>query len=537
MKSYRFFILSFFISLFIHGQDTVSVFFTFASSNIAEDQFEKLNLMPTQYDMNDLIAIKFIGITDSVGKNSDNLKLSAKRASAVKNFCDAFIPKNIPNSIIALGERKGKDVALSRRVDVLLYFKPNKPELLQNPGIEPPPGCYYIDYFVLHRVKKQIVQRKGITYVVLEAAELTLERANQNFYASIEKDGKVAVHPIKWVARKTGKLWWKGVRYISEIPKVEFDRFKIFRIEDKPCNKCHEYLIDDKTINNEFNCEQVDRFLMKNIQVKPVFLDHNKIQIRVAREFVDLNEQYYTGCDLTNRIFWRKENGRHHKAYYYATVPLGYPGYLANIVRTMKCCKSDPEPSECNRPIVKYEPIMCGTRMNRGVFLSAEVGSHLQMNELVSYASIGASKYTKFGQLLFYVGANNKKDLHASFRLQFRVFSILMRSLNPVSSWQQPNKGIDHPWYLALHAGSEMKLRYNSSRSNLIDDNINLELALLNGRQIEMPIISRVFVNYGYAYDLTGNYSKTFYPVLHFGLQANIRILSKNPLSSFGGLD
>lgn len=520
----------------LRSQDTISVFFPSGQATISEDQFEKLNLVPTQYDINDLTAIKFIGITDSVGKSSDNLKLSEKRANAVKKFCDAFIPKNIPHHIMALGERTGKDVALSRRVDLLLYFKPNKPEPMQNPGVTPPPGCYYIDYFVLHRVKKQIVQRKGITYVVLEAAELTLERANQDFYASLEKDGKISVHPVKWVPRKTGKLWWKGVRFISEIPKDNFDRFKIFRIEDKPCNKCHEYLVDDKVINNEFNCEQVDRFLMQNIQVKPIFLNHNKVEIRVAREFIDLNEQYYTGCDLTNRIYWRKGNGQHHKSYYYATIPLGYPGYLANIVRTMKCCKNDAEPSECNRPIAKYEPIMCGTRMNRAIFLSAEVGSHFQMNELVPYAAIGTSKYTKFGQLLFYVGMNSKTDLHASLRLQFRVFSILIRSLNPASAWQKPNKGISHPWYLALHAGSEMKMRYNSSKSNLLDDNINLELAALNGKT-QMPVISRVFINYGYGYDLTGNYSKTFYPVLHFGVQANIRILSKNPLGTFGGLE
>ncbi|NQY09326.1 MAG: hypothetical protein HRT71_07395 [Flavobacteriales bacterium] len=62
---------------------------------------------------------------------------------------------------------------------------------------------------------------------------------------------------------------------------------------------------------------------------------------------------------------------------------------IANIVRVMECCESNPEPSACEYPFLNM--LSCG-RPDETYLLNVEVGSIYQQVEVFPYAALGISK-------------------------------------------------------------------------------------------------------------------------------------------------
>lgn len=130
----------FFISFLSVAQEEViqSVYFDFDAFKIRSDQQKTLQQFIKSIDTNRVETVQIYGYCDDRGKDAYNYDLSTKRANTIK---DTLLLKGIKNKIIISIEGKGKilidddlEVNLpeirskNRRVDILVTYKPKKPE-------------------------------------------------------------------------------------------------------------------------------------------------------------------------------------------------------------------------------------------------------------------------------------------------------------------------------------------------------------------------------------------------------------------------
>ena len=509
-------------SLNVYCQDTISIFFEFGKSKILESQSNTLNLIPRQFDLSELDSVNYIGVSDSVGKFDSNLKLSRKRAIETMKYCEAVFPKNYLFKITAIGERTKMQSELNRRVDIVLYFKNDKiniDEITEN--INSIYGCYYIDYKLLHRSHLRKITQKKTDFIIIETNNNDLKKLNLHYYLTSTRNGKAIIKKVKWGSKKTGKLWWSNYRFVATIPKSDFETFKIFQIGGKPCSECAEDIKFDKNQSKEDNCMQLDRFLMENIQVKTKLFNKKMIKIRAPKEFVDIEDKYYIGCSYDLPLYWETQSGRRKKNYYYSQLPHNNV-YLKNIVRKMECCKANPEPSECEKGIIKCRTLMKG---DKSFLLYGEAGNNYQFSENIPYLTFGVSKSGDYSQSMLLLGTDTKLNFYSSLKYQFNFISFPFSILNPVSSWQSPNNVGYVNKYGRLYIGSEIKTRLNNNYPELIEQNIHVGLSRVNA--LTNAFIPKIFFQYGIGLDYSGNYSTKPYSIFQIGLNVRIARLGK----------
>ncbi|HET6227125.1 MAG TPA: OmpA family protein, partial [Bacteroidia bacterium] len=145
-----------------YGQDTLSIYFNTGISKIHEEQTNILNTIPTRYDLSDLDSVYFIGLADSVGDAKLNLKLSEKRAKNIAAYCEKFISKTTVTKIIARGESTLEQAEKNRKVSIVLYFSPEKTEMVDTLKVIPKKeSCYNVDYnLIKHAHIRTIIKGK-----------------------------------------------------------------------------------------------------------------------------------------------------------------------------------------------------------------------------------------------------------------------------------------------------------------------------------------------------------------------------------------
>lgn len=522
MKLSKLILFFLFTSFNIYCQDTVSVFFEFGKSTIQESDYSVLNLISSKFDLSELDSVNFIGVSDSVGNFESNLKLSKKRAVETIRYCASIFPKNYIYKITAIGERSKNHANLNRRVDIVLYFKTDKTDIEEIP--EPTAtinGCYYIDYKLLHRSHKRVVTREKVDYIIIETRSNDLKKINLHYYLSTAKNGSLIVKKVKWANKTTGKSWWANYRYVTTIPKSDYDKFKIFQLGELPCNDCSEDIKNQKTNSKENACMQLDRFLMENIQVKTKIFNRKTVSIRAPKEYVDITDKYYIGCNYDLPLYWKTHQGKRNKNYYFTQLPI-YNLYLKNIVRTMECCNSNPELSECDKALIKCQTL---SSVDKSVTLIGELGNHYQFVQHIPYVSMGISKCGNYSQSALLIGTDIKLNLYGSLRCQFNFVSFPFSALNPISSWQSPNNIYEIEKYGRLYIGTELKTRFNNSTPDLFEQNVHLGISYVNS--IYRALIPRVFIQYGIGYDYLKNYSIKPYSVFQMGINFRIARLGK----------
>ena len=225
-------------------------------------------------------------MADSTGSLKANLKLSEKRARNVAKYCEKLLPKDLPIQIMALGENSKQNKAGSRRVEVTMFFKtaiteePNETTSSASAPISTSdqtpasvPLCYNIDYKLLHRSHLRTITKGKNVYALIMCPKDELEERKEHFYGTTLKNGTFSVKPVKWRLKSTGNFWWDKKRYVAKIPTKNYKTYKIFKTDSLPCNSCSQDLAIKNTIDNIADCFQVDRFLMKNIQLKSKFFN------------------------------------------------------------------------------------------------------------------------------------------------------------------------------------------------------------------------------------------------------------------------
>ncbi|HBH07722.1 MAG TPA: hypothetical protein DDX92_14090 [Flavobacteriales bacterium] len=515
-------LLTMLTSVHVHGQDTISVFFDFGHSKILYSELEKLNAIPINYDLSDLDSIHFIGMADSVGDFKANIKLSEKRAKNVARHCERLFPENVTTKITALGERTIDESEKNRRVDIILHFKPIQAEQVeQTEDIQKKEVCYNIDYKLLHRCHLRIVTKRKKELTIIETNIPDLRKNKEHYYGSTSKNGDFLAKKVKWSSKRTGNLWWAETRYVATIPKEDFDTYKIFKIEDLPCDTCSEDFQSKASISKEDTCVQVDRFLMENIQFKTSLFNRNSVKIRTPREYINLEDRYFIGCGFQNELVWDTKKGRRKQNYYYSRLPRHF-NYISNITRVMDCCKNNPEPSECDRPL-----IFCRTlgEPDRSFILNAEIGSHYQQSTLTPYTGLGISKEGYFSRVSILAGTDIDLSFYGSLRYQYHFLSFPFSAMNPFSTWQSPTSQQVINRYGRLYLGTEIKTRFNENKQDYLEQNVHIGLAAVNTNRD--ALIPRIFIQYGIGFDYLGTYATGAYSIVQLGLNMKIARLNK----------
>uniref|UniRef100_UPI00404ACAC6 OmpA family protein n=1 Tax=Flavobacterium sp. TaxID=239 RepID=UPI00404ACAC6 len=125
-------------------EEVSSVYFAFDKFNIIKPEANKIVQFVQQKDSAKIASVEIFGYCDDRGKDDYNIKLSNKRANAVK---DLLVKNGITNKIIITIEGKGRiliddDIvenlpearSKNRRVDVVINFIP-PPAIEEEPGI------------------------------------------------------------------------------------------------------------------------------------------------------------------------------------------------------------------------------------------------------------------------------------------------------------------------------------------------------------------------------------------------------------------
>ena len=501
------------------GQDTVSVYFEFSRSKISVEQQELLNAIPTSYDLSDLDSIQFIGMTDSVGKLKSNLKLAEKRAGNVAKYCARLFPPNTLQSVHALGEASNPDDQKNRRVDVLLFFPKQSSNDTINPQvqiIETENGCYNVDYDLLHASHIRTIKKRSKSKVIIETSLKNVKNKNEHYYAISNSKGEFITKKVKWKAKKTGKLWWAKNRYVATVPEVSFKSFKIFKLGGSPCDTCSEDFPRQQKIEKDDTCRQVDYFLMDNIQFKRKFLSKKWGKVRVPREYVNIEERYFTSRNAHETLEWTTKRGKRKKLYYFAKVPR-HLDYLYNITKAMDCCKFDTSASGYTRPLMT-----CGTvgEYTPSIVLHGEIGTHFQQAKLLPYAGIGIYLEDKTNRLHAIAGTDFHVGFHAALRYQFSIVNFSYKDVNPFAAWKFPGTPAPLETLGQLYVGMEFKTSRNTSDLNYFEQNVHIGIAALNLKR--KALVPRIFLQYGLGYDYLQNNATKIYSIGQLGVNLKL---------------
>ncbi|MBI1306765.1 MAG: OmpA family protein [Bacteroidetes bacterium] len=508
-------------SVNVYGQDTISIYFEFGESKINDEQIAVINTIPLRFDLTDLDSILCVGMADSVGDFKSNLRLSEKRARNTAKYCEKIIPSTIPIRTLPLGELGNNDQQKNRRVSIILYFSFSSSEMeTDSEEIQFNNSCYNIDYELLHQCNIRSLDKRKKQIVVIETSVPNLRKRNEHFYGSTDLDGNFIAIRLKWVTRKTGNLWWLKHRFVATLPKEDFDRFKIFKISPYPCDSCSENFKNNNTISKEDTCQKIDRFLMENIQFKTQFFNANWVTVRAPREYVDIKDKYYIGCTDLNQLVWNTKKGKKEQKYYYTKLPVNI-NLVGNITRFMDCCKNNPQPSDCDSPLIGIRWLCLPKKR---LFICMETGGLYSHSTWLPYTGLTLGEEDLYSRFSFLLGIDMKRRFCGSIRYQYHFLSFTMRSLNPASRWQSPSNKNLITKYGRLYIGSEMNTMLIKHEGYRIDQNFHFGFALHNSEY--SALIPRIYLQYGLGY----NYSEVkdgVYSVFQLGIIVQIHTTAK----------
>lgn len=500
------------------GQDTLSVYFETGKSKITENHIRILNAIPTKYDLSDLDSILYIGSADPIGNFQSNLKLSEKRAKNIANYCKSLFPEDIKLTVIALGTLSNQEYAKSRKVDIVFYFNSDKENeedgtvIIDSASVAD--YCYYIDYQLLKRSHIRTITKQRKEYVMIEALLPDLKKKKEHYYGTMNPNGNFEIHKVKWVYRSMGKEWWRSQQMTATIPKKDFETYKIFKIADAPCTACNENFAEQTEIVNENKYIHLDTFLMRKIQFKVPFLRRNRVSIRVPKEYVLINETYYIGCSLKDKLHWSTKKGKKKQKYYYAQLPV-VDGYVSNISRLMSDCKYEPERSRCDKHIYSGAAFAGGGDL---LSLNAEVGVRYFASKIVGYASITASKEWDYSRIVAQFAIEHNLRYHGALNYQYHFFTFPFYKTKDFFGWASPT---DYPLfskYARFYIGAELRSGINKEKKTYIEQGLFLGFVVVNYDLF----LSRIYIQGGAGIDYLSNLSSTFYPTIQAGITMKI---------------
>lgn len=453
-----FFIIFYFSLSLTFAQDTISVFFEFGKYKLTNKTEQKLRLLPVNFDLSSVDSIHFVGRADSVGQLNANLRLSKKRADLVQEFCSYLLPKTIQTSTSAKGEDYNPSRAFNRRVDVVLFYK-NKPPPPPKP-VKQEKKCYRVDYDLLSLTHWRIIKKRRKEYVLIELPLRKNPHSHDVFYGIRDFEGRFTVRKVRWEKQSMGRLWWANTRYVTTIPKESFENYKLFKVNNPPCTDCHEPFDSIPKITKSVDCLQADYYVMNNLQYSFKLFNKELVEIRVPREYINQDLNYYYESFKT--ITWETRDRRKNANYFFAEVPHD-DGYIHPFTKDAKCPQKDF--SEC----IKRDTSLKGWGLDlrcyqlppesKWLSLIGEIGSYYQNDSLIPYVALGIEKESLKSRLTLLAGTDIDLGLYSSLRYQHILFQQPLGVFNPIRSWKsRDNRG---RYFGEFYLGTELKTRIN----------------------------------------------------------------------------
>jgi hypothetical protein len=499
-----------------YGQDTVSIYFESGHSKIHAAQLELINSIPLKYDISELDSVYYIGMADSIGDAALNLRLSEKRARNIASSCKRFLTDSLCFKVIAIGENIKQQSEKSRRVDVVLYFPPSKPEEADSSKIVVvKESCYHVDYKLLRKchVRKIIKGKKKNVLIWINSEDL--ENKTEHYYASISKKAEIIVKPVKWSFKKAGRKAEQNNICKTTIPAEDFQRFRLFKISSPPCDTCHEDLLKNRKLLNKDSSMQIDKELMKVVEVKINMFNLSKLRIRAPKTHVCLDDNYYAGCDATEELSWKKKK----KKYYHSKLPI-HTNVVSNITRIREYCKYNPEPPDCSQPFGKFS-FYEGAH---SFLLHGEVGGYCQLNGCSPYAGLGIVKEEGNERLNLLLSTNKDFNFCSAINYQHHFFYFPLSILKNFSLWLRPGESTSATKFVRMYAGTELKLSIVEPKHTNLEQNLQIGMAYMNNGQ--KAFIPRIFVQYGIVTNYL-NKADGFYSIVQAGINMKLMSLSK----------
>jgi hypothetical protein len=509
--------ISIFLSLFLitfsaFSQTTFVLPYSFGKLNPDSESLQLFQKGFKKLDLKNVDSVHFIGNSDSVGTFLSNFRTTELRAIKLKKYIAGSIKGNVPYLISPTGGDWEKAKGSTRQLNVVIYIsetiKPKKNDA------EIPQGCYKVAYSEMQNYHRETTSRGKTSYTQLDRS-LTKSNAPREelYYGTLNAKGDFEAIRLKWKVEKVGKSWWAEEREVTEIPTDDFDRFKLFTIENKPCNSCHEDFSENKEIQKTELQLGLDLLVLENIQHKVPFFQRNKINVRVPQDFIDLNSDYYSHGNESTKIIWEEKD----KEYYYAKVKQ-FSGEVSSIQRKFPTHSSADCQEELNN-LDKVPQLISGpTRAKVETYNFAEMGIHFQNGTNIPYASLGLFTATRFVELDFLVGVHGKSALYAAIRGRYNILTVPFNSLFTGEKWRQ-SLTKNRFWYTRLYVGAEYKASIGRYSDDYLEPNIHagLTFAKNNG-----SISHRLFVQYGYGVNFILESPRPFYSMTQVGVQLQL---------------
>jgi hypothetical protein len=503
------------------SQDTINVYFEFGSSKMNSEFHSRIGDISSDYDLSTIDSIQFIGYTDSIGKWSANVRLSEKRAKNVYRHSKLSVEKGLHYSIFARGEGTRDDASLNRRVEIILFYAPEAPVIPDEVLVNVDPRCFSIDFEALEYSHTRTIRKKRKELIYIEALVVDLFKERTHYYVKKNTKGELDIQRVKWKIKKTGMLWWKKSRYVTQIPKKSFDKFHFFTLTDGPCDGCKEDILTKDTLILNIEEFYPDLFLLHNAQTRMKLFGKFDLRARVPREYIDRSDSYFYSSSDHDRIGntefqWKTKRGRRRQNYYYADLPIlgdRFPWIKRERMTTI--CTNDYDGSGINNV-----PFCGGVRGSRiELQFDLETGVFLQNNDPTAFLAGGLSYTSSRSYTTLLAGINSHFGLYGSARYQFHYLSFPFAALKPVNAWQTLSERKEITTYGRLLFGAEVKTSFNKDYQSFMEGNLHLGLTLVNTN--ERNFIPRIYVYGGIAKDFINHANLKPYPFVQAGLIFN----------------
>ncbi|WP_341903739.1 OmpA family protein [Fluviicola taffensis] len=507
------------------AQDSTAVYFKTGSHKISAYSQKTLETLFTNLDYTNLIEIKFIGYSDSIGNIESNQKLSERRAKAVSKATKGYVSSGISIITESKGELPRKVDSLSRRVDIIFRYS-NFSEINEKDTIiiQPDdPRCFFIDqYFEAYsNAKIKVNKKKNVVYLqVLNYPEFS---SRKYYYVKNPSQKNAVAQRVNFKLETTGKLWWREKRLTATAPKDSYDKYGLFYLENPPCEGCKEQLFKKDT--NVFSGTSIndDHFIMSVTQLKAKLFRPNMLQIRIPKEFMEENESYYAVKELWDggtkreKLSWETKRGKKRADYFYSKIRIkGVRSVsIASPQRTSYCRGRGGEPG------LGYHGLPCGFKDGSPFpgefFFTPGIHAFYHNDTVTAFVSAGVGYELKQHELAVNMGINHRLGLYYSGYYHFNFLNFSTMTNRMLDPWQKLGNS-RFTTRIKVYAGPEFRSSYNKKYRSFSELNVHLGFSVAWNNGLNY------YIQGGIARDLSNRINTGFYPYIQAGIRFRLNL-------------
>lgn len=379
----------------------------------------------------------------------------------------------------AIGEIASEENQNSRRVDAYIYCTCTDQKQLKGASGK----CFEIDYSLLNAsyTYEKTIGRNRYTFIEVQA-----QKAPENYYyGTFNKKGKLVYEPVEWKGRWIGRKWWAEYRHVAQIPSIAFNANKIFKLSELPCYGCEQQVYKDSLSSIDTSILFIDQFLLRHTQYF-LWTRNDEVSVRTPREYLENGYTWFSGCDTSKVLQWKK--GRFFWNKHYAYTSLNVLGNrIVAPTRRVTVCEADSLESDCGSGVS-----FTAQGVKKNLSIMGEIG-HLtkDQNEYFTLGIESIGSKSSFGFLVGKYSQGYGGELQA--RYHFLDIPVPLTDLWRTHRDRRPFKRL-----LRSYIGSNA---FILAEGNVTLD-LHIGLSLYNN--VSNGIFNRVYLQYNYQVFSTG---------------------------------